>query len=738
MIIMDGSGSMWGQIDGKSKMSIARTALRDLVDGLPSSAYTGLMAYGHRRKGDCSDIEILQSPAPGAKAEIIGAVDAITPTGKTPLSAAVKLAAEQMKYKQDRATVILITDGIETCDIDPCALGDTLEEQGIDFTTHIVGFGLSKREGRQVACLATATGGQYIEAANAGELSDAMEQVAEAVEEPPEEPIGTAQATLTVPKSVPMGTSFEVRWTGPENLDHYDYIDLVPTDYTKTSSGYLSYFYAHQDQPQELRAPAKPGQYKVRYVWVNRSGKNVIAEEVLEVVDADVAIFAPETVGIGQKFEITWRGPGNKNDYVDMVPPEQTKTSGEIAYAYTRKEILEMTAPGTAGPRKLRYVASGSDGKRVMVSVPIMVEEVRAEVAFNPSTTLGSILEVSWTGPDAYNDYIDVVSRGDKDTKSQLSYAYTKRGSPAELKLPSEPGEYDIRYILSASDGKRILARAPLTLTDAEVSLDFAAEISIGDSLEVAWVGPGGRSDYIDLVARGEKSTKTYLTYSYVRNGSPVTLRMPGTPGDYDVRYVLSASDAKKVLLVKPLSVTAATITLDFPATIALGKKLEVEWTGTANPNSYVDIVARGYRKTDTYLSYRYTRSGNILELNLPAQPGDYDVRFILSASDGKHVVLVKPLTISDVSASLDAPASAKAGEKIEVSWQGPGGHRDFIDVVPRGKKLPEGSLTSANIRAGNPVNLKLPAGPGAYDIRYILVGSDKRVVKTRREIEVK
>ena len=81
--------------------------------------------------------------------------------GKTPLSAAVKQAAEALKYTEDKATVILITDGLETCEADPCALGKELEQSGVDFTAHVVGFGLTAEEGKQVACLAENTGGKY-------------------------------------------------------------------------------------------------------------------------------------------------------------------------------------------------------------------------------------------------------------------------------------------------------------------------------------------------------------------------------------------------------------------------------------------------------------------------------------------------------------------------------------------------------------------------------------------------
>src|SRR5690606_17557093 len=91
------------------------------------------------------------------------------------------------RYGEEKATVILITDGLETCNADPCALARELESGGVDFTAHVVGFGLSPEEGQQVACLADETGGKYIQAGNSEELIGALaETVAEVAEPPPE------------------------------------------------------------------------------------------------------------------------------------------------------------------------------------------------------------------------------------------------------------------------------------------------------------------------------------------------------------------------------------------------------------------------------------------------------------------------------------------------------------------------------------------------------------------------
>ncbi|QPC86791.1 VWA domain-containing protein [Mesorhizobium sp. NBSH29] len=182
IIVLDASGSMWGQIGGKPKVAIARETLKTVLQTIPADLELGLMAYGHREKGSCTDIELIVPPAAGTASAISGAADALKFLGKTPLSAAVKEAAEALRYTEEKATVILITDGLETCDADPCALGKSLEETGIDFTAHVVGFGLTAEEGKKVACLAENTGGKYIQASDAGQLKDAL--VATVVEKP--------------------------------------------------------------------------------------------------------------------------------------------------------------------------------------------------------------------------------------------------------------------------------------------------------------------------------------------------------------------------------------------------------------------------------------------------------------------------------------------------------------------------------------------------------------------------
>ena len=188
IIVLDASGSMWGQIDGVNKIVIARDVIGGLMENWDDSIQLGLLAYGHRSEGDCNDIELLVPPAPNTATTIADAVNSINPKGKTPLTAAVKQAAEALRYQDAKATVILVSDGKETCNLDPCTISTELEQAGVDFTAHVIGFDVGEAEQAGLACIAENTGGRFLAAADAGELQTALTTAVEEVKQ--DTPVG--------------------------------------------------------------------------------------------------------------------------------------------------------------------------------------------------------------------------------------------------------------------------------------------------------------------------------------------------------------------------------------------------------------------------------------------------------------------------------------------------------------------------------------------------------------------
>lgn len=184
IFIYDASGSMWGDLNGKTKMEVARDVLSRNIDDLNPEQSLGLVAYGHRSKGDCSDVEFLLPADNKSHKRLKDLLYEIKPLGKTPLAHSAQLVLDDLRSKKSRATIILITDGLESCDGKLCDVVKNAVENGIDFKLHIVGFGIEDLNVSELKCAAEAGGGNYYDAADANQLNSVLnESMSEQLEE---------------------------------------------------------------------------------------------------------------------------------------------------------------------------------------------------------------------------------------------------------------------------------------------------------------------------------------------------------------------------------------------------------------------------------------------------------------------------------------------------------------------------------------------------------------------------
>jgi len=178
VFILDGSGSMWGRLDNIEKIAIAKDKLSGLIRELPAEQFNiGLLAYGHRRKGDCDDIEILAELGKVDTSTIIKHIQSISPKGKTPITQSITLAAQQLKTSEEESTIVLVSDGEETCGGDPCDYVATLKNKGINFKMHVIGFDVNDTQKDQLSCIAKAGGGRYFNAESTAGFKKAVTAV---------------------------------------------------------------------------------------------------------------------------------------------------------------------------------------------------------------------------------------------------------------------------------------------------------------------------------------------------------------------------------------------------------------------------------------------------------------------------------------------------------------------------------------------------------------------------------
>ena len=159
VFILDASGSMAEAAGAQTKMAAAQAVLAQVVPAVAPEVKLGLAAYGHRGENDCTDIEVLVPPGTEDRAAVLARIAAMQPKGMTPISAAVTQVADLLKGRAAETTVVLVSDGQETCGGDPCATVKALKAAGVKFVMHVVGFAVTAADQAQLECIAQAGGG---------------------------------------------------------------------------------------------------------------------------------------------------------------------------------------------------------------------------------------------------------------------------------------------------------------------------------------------------------------------------------------------------------------------------------------------------------------------------------------------------------------------------------------------------------------------------------------------------
>ncbi len=162
----------------KSRWDTALATLRQVVDRLPDDFNVGLRIYGHREASrsprTCTDSEIVVPIEKLDRDAVIRAAGAVKPKGETPLVYSVLQAPADLKAVGG-GTVVLITDGEESCGGDALKAAAQVRAAGLDVSLQIVGFAVTNpKVQKQLAGFAEATGGRFYAAQNGAALGEAL------------------------------------------------------------------------------------------------------------------------------------------------------------------------------------------------------------------------------------------------------------------------------------------------------------------------------------------------------------------------------------------------------------------------------------------------------------------------------------------------------------------------------------------------------------------------------------
>ena len=165
LFVFDGSQSMYGRWKTGQKIKVAQKLLSELLDSISyrQDIQLALRVYGHqspvisRENRDCEDTKLEVAFKKNNVGQIRKKLFEITPRGTTPIAYTLEKAAGDFpNCPSCRNIIILITDGIEECDGDPCAVSWALQQKGIVLKPFVIGMGVNPNLFHKLECIGDA------------------------------------------------------------------------------------------------------------------------------------------------------------------------------------------------------------------------------------------------------------------------------------------------------------------------------------------------------------------------------------------------------------------------------------------------------------------------------------------------------------------------------------------------------------------------------------------------------
>ncbi|MGV3662433.1 MAG: vWA domain-containing protein [Prosthecobacter sp.] len=756
IIVFDASGSMYGQVAGGVKIDIAKKVVSDIIGTIDPAMELGLIAYGHRKKGDCEDIELLVPPQAGSSVAILKAVAGLEPKGKTPLTASVIQAAKHLKFEESKASVILVSDGVETCDKDPCMVATELESLGIDFTCHVIGFDLKAGESSGLECLAKKTGGMYLAAQDASTLKTSLETAMKQVAKP----VTTLVVEARKSSGGPMleGVSFQVFAEGSgENA---------------ISSGGGGRWSVELPKAGRYTLSARFGGKGIELEAILKEGETVTKEVVFAETGLKASAYATEG------------GPAFEKDVYWEILSTAADAEGkreQLAFSYEARPFLKM-APGKyllkavrgdasasmdievtegaaqevkiiLGSGNLKLSAASAEGQEPFtkdvaweILSPADAEGQRKKVTFSyearPTITLPS---GKWLVTVAHGD-----ARGQKEVEVKagetLDVLVIMGSGRARLAVVMEEGgtpvAKDVAWdILGEADAEGNRKKVAFSY-EAQPTLSLAA----GKYLVQAQVGNATGTTTIEIEA-GKTVERTLvlgagrlkLSASAAEGGTPIAnelsweiLGRPDAEGNrqkmaysYEAQPTLNLPAGKYIAEVKWGSAT-----LRKDVEVAAGKLVEVPVVLNAGTLAVTAHMGEGADPAATDLAWEILAEPNA-EGERKNVGFSYDAQPKFRVTAGKYLISLKRGGTS-VTQEVDVPAGKLTSQKVilnagmlQLSSGTPGGWEIF------GPQDAEGNRKQLFYSYDASIKVAVPAGK-------VLVVRKENDKKAEKELEVK
>ncbi len=321
LIILDGSNSMWGQLQGinkivTAKIVTARKSLTTLLKNAHDSIDFGLLTYGDRHKRDCSDFTLVSKPEDYDQKTLLRNIGRVKPYGRSPIAEALKKAAASLP--EQHAHILLVSDGQESCGGDPCAVAAELHRANPNLQIDVIGF--RNEKGAQLECIAENSHGAFVVADNTERLKTLLAGVR-----------AKAQTVLTnQSEATGLPGSVEISIKGVPGSEPVRANFSIYTPDGNNVAAFTSRI--------QVKEYLKPGNYRVKAQW---QGKNYTDQVSIRSGQTSNLQFDARQVGVLKLSAVDKNNQPVKVNYSLYLP------NGDFISRHVYQNTVEVRIPST-------------------------------------------------------------------------------------------------------------------------------------------------------------------------------------------------------------------------------------------------------------------------------------------------------------------------------------------------------------------------------------------------------
>lgn len=256
MIVLDGSNSMWGQLQGINKIVTARESLKTLLESADGNINFGLLTYGSRKRG-CNDFKLVSKPENYDMVSLLKDIYRMNPKGRSPVADSLRKAASILP--PENAHILLVSDGKDSCGGDPCTVARELRAANPSLQIDVIGFREDKNKEEQLECIAENGNGAFVVADNTERLKTLLAGIRAQAQ------MITQTAGSSDPNA-PGSVEISIKEGNNQTTQRANY-----TIYTLDDNNVASFTSRIQ-----VKEYLKPGTYRVKALWKGRSETETI------------------------------------------------------------------------------------------------------------------------------------------------------------------------------------------------------------------------------------------------------------------------------------------------------------------------------------------------------------------------------------------------------------------------------------------------------------------------------